>query len=1018
MLVIIYGFPGAGKTFAGRILAKEFGFHFWDGDNAIPQSMIDCIAQQEQMTLEMVNLLTENLIKNIRVLKHVVGVKPIVVSQALFIKSNREAIAAAFPDTIFIHLQSDNEFLLERLNKRGGYDEEYLMSISKDFEPSEYTPKNIPVFNNANREQLIENLSVALGIQQRQFMHDLSPAESYPIRYVKGDGIFFSVNIEEVDVKPNLNEWVDKLSLDRHDDLCVCIVNETNEAYLYFRNNTIQVIVGNSRDDLMTQIERSATKHRNKLKEDVLTARNNSGWIMQYYTKFFHTNALFKSLDPTINFSTHLIKTIYSNRKPLQCKTFIRGALFQQRNSASVPTILYFPGTGYTRELSEPCQKIAYKIALYTGCNVFMVDYRLAPEKCYPQALLDAVSAYEYLSSNSETMNIDPKKIIISGYSAGATLAIQLALVVSAIDTYIPAASLILIGPTLDFTYLNTEEDDFGKADRFMTSHFFRSNHSLYLQRFKQDLQNANISPLYMTREAMQRLPKTLLFQLGNDLLLPQHKRFAEMAKRNGVNLDVISLPDLDHISWWDNQLPMLHMSAWVRKTHSVSIHLFQNDNSEIILAHFPVSRYSATDSLPFSKLEPEQKLQVDDFYRNFLLQRDQLGLVLANADQYPDCIPLQIYAAMVHILSQTAQGIKAGQRYFDRLEASFAHCEREKLLIAAINYGRDNCLHEAIAQYTEVLIRWPDDLLAGLMIEFHCFEAGCPEKQLSAWENIREHYFDGNKVKDHPLVGHFLAHYAYAYELVGQPAKTLAYGGQALCINPFNPWAQHALAHALSNLKAPQLGIEVLTLYKDTWSNYGDFVRGHNYFHLALLYLQNSDFDNAFNLYHSHIKRSTPDMVYQQTDMIVFLWAANLITDLPVAFKKLIDDELNALYIHITKTNANLFEAKHLFPFLSLTYLYLCLHTNHFDKIKAIKEQIPSEDGKQIAEGLIQFSQKNYKAAYKALKRTYALMNIGGSDEQRSVIHMTYQHAQEQYIQEKLKEASASGDSPRRGFK
>jgi hypothetical protein len=105
-------------------------------------------------------------------------------------------------------------------------------------------------------------------------------------------------------------------------------------------------------------------------------------------------------------------------------------------------------------------------------------------------------------------------------------------------------------------------------------------------------------------------------------------------------------------------------------------------------------------------------------------------------------------------------------------------------------------------------------------------------------------------------------------------------------------------------------------------------------------------------------------------------------------------------------------------FAFLSLTYLYLCLHTNHFDRGKAIKEQIPSEDGKQIAEGLIQFSQKNYKAAYKALKRTYALMNIGGSDEQRSVIHMTYQHVYEQYIQEKLKEASASGDSPRQGFK
>ena len=37
MLLILFGLPGAGKTFAGELLRDEFGFHFHESDDDIPE---------------------------------------------------------------------------------------------------------------------------------------------------------------------------------------------------------------------------------------------------------------------------------------------------------------------------------------------------------------------------------------------------------------------------------------------------------------------------------------------------------------------------------------------------------------------------------------------------------------------------------------------------------------------------------------------------------------------------------------------------------------------------------------------------------------------------------------------------------------------------------------------------------------------------------------------------------------------------------------------------------------------
>jgi len=63
------------------------------------------------------------------------------------------------------------------------------------------------------------------------------------------------------------------------------------------------------------------------------------------------------------------------------------------------------------------------------GCAVLSVDYRLAPEYPYPEALDDCWQTYNWVLEHMEhTLGIKPTKIILAGDSAGGNLALGVTL--------------------------------------------------------------------------------------------------------------------------------------------------------------------------------------------------------------------------------------------------------------------------------------------------------------------------------------------------------------------------------------------------------------------------------------------------------------------------------------------------------------------------------------------------------------------------------------------------------------
>src|SRR5262249_25645420 len=112
------------------------------------------------------------------------------------------------------------------------------------------------------------------------------------------------------------------------------------------------------------------------------------------------------------------------------------------------------------------------------------------------------------------------------------------------------------------------------------------------------------------------------------------------------------------------------------------------------------------------------------------------LADITAAARREPECAMLQVYAAALHVLSQSSREARKGMRYLELARRRSADLdERERIFIDAGAAGCDGDLDRAVTIYAQIIERWPRDLLAAKLAEFHCFETGDAGRQLEIME-------------------------------------------------------------------------------------------------------------------------------------------------------------------------------------------------------------------------------------------------------------------------------------------
>ena len=202
--------------------------------------------------------------------------------------------------------------------------------------------------------------------------------------------------------------------------------------------------------------------------------------------------------------------------------------------------LLCFHGGGYVLGSMYSHRKLYGHFAKAVGCRALIVNYRRAPENCHPGPVMDCVAAYAGLL---DAGHADPAKVAFVGDSAGGALAITTMLAARDKGLPMPAASLP-IAPYLDTEALgasyetNAAVDALG--DRAATIAFM----GVFLGP-DGDRHDPLANPLFAD---LHGLAPMLIQTGGDDVLVDDGLRFAELARAAGVEIAVEIEPGMQHV--------------------------------------------------------------------------------------------------------------------------------------------------------------------------------------------------------------------------------------------------------------------------------------------------------------------------------------------------------------------------------------------------------------------------------------------------------------------------------------
>lgn len=206
--------------------------------------------------------------------------------------------------------------------------------------------------------------------------------------------------------------------------------------------------------------------------------------------------------------------------------------------------ILYIHGGAYYLSSAAAQRIISIPLAKHTDSRVFAIDYRLAPETCFPGPLHDVVCAYLRLV---EDLHIPPENIIICGDSAGGGLSLALLMYLRDNGYTLPSGA-ILISPWVDLTMSCESWDSNAPFDvvPFPTADNHMNPIALYLgENIEMYLTHPYASPLFGD---FKDLPP-LLIQAGDaEVLRDEIMLLAHKATLAGVQVRHELYEDAIHV--------------------------------------------------------------------------------------------------------------------------------------------------------------------------------------------------------------------------------------------------------------------------------------------------------------------------------------------------------------------------------------------------------------------------------------------------------------------------------------
>ena len=151
-LIIVFGLPGAGKSYVANVVEQSFGYTPYNGDDDIPVEMKKALYEKKIITDGMRIAFIANMVISIK--KLVQKKSKIVVHQAFIKEFMRRQLLDAIPAAQFILVQTDKAIREKRYMKRAYFNLglDYLRHMSELFEPVRISHDTIYNSKEGNRE--------------------------------------------------------------------------------------------------------------------------------------------------------------------------------------------------------------------------------------------------------------------------------------------------------------------------------------------------------------------------------------------------------------------------------------------------------------------------------------------------------------------------------------------------------------------------------------------------------------------------------------------------------------------------------------------------------------------------------------------------------------------------------------------------------------------------------------------------------------------------------------------------
>ncbi|MDA8050431.1 MAG: alpha/beta hydrolase [Rhodospirillales bacterium] len=215
--------------------------------------------------------------------------------------------------------------------------------------------------------------------------------------------------------------------------------------------------------------------------------------------------------------------------------------LYRPETDRTLPALVYFHGGGWVWSSVDTHDRLAREYAAAAGLAVVSVDYALAPEAPFPQALEECAAVVRHLATEGAAWGIDPGRILLGGDSAGANLALATALLLGAEKGPAPRG-ILAVYPVCDPGLDTPSYREFGEG-YVLTVAKMRFYWSAYAPR-PADRLHPLAAPL---RAELAGLPPALVQLAELDVLRSEGEMLAAKLARAGVEVTCETYPGVIH---------------------------------------------------------------------------------------------------------------------------------------------------------------------------------------------------------------------------------------------------------------------------------------------------------------------------------------------------------------------------------------------------------------------------------------------------------------------------------------